>query len=119
MVPLGILTKILRPTNLAVGRMLVVLVLALVMGSAMLSLSRSLRLRRRWARPVGMAVLVAWTVAIGLFACGVAHDEHAGDGAGFAVLFGLAVGGFTLAGFLGLATRGSAADFRAQLTDQK
>jgi hypothetical protein len=58
-----------------------------------------------------MAVLATFTATIGLFAFTVARSEDAGDAAGYAVLSGLVVGGFTLAGCIGLATRGSAEDF--------
>jgi hypothetical protein len=88
-----------------------VIAVALVVGSAMLFLARSLERGRAWARPVGIAVLATFTAAIGLFASMVARSEDASEAASYTVLAGLAVGGFTLAGCIGLGTRGSAADF--------
>jgi heme/copper-type cytochrome/quinol oxidase subunit 4 len=111
MIPLSLLTSLLSPVHIPAWRTGAVVAVALVVGPAMLFLARSLERGRAWARPVGIAVLATFTVAIGLFAFMVATSEDAGDGAGYAVLFGLVVGGFTLAGCIGLATRGSAEDF--------
>ena len=111
MIPLGLLTSLLSPVHIPAWRTGAVFAVALVVGSAMLFLARSLERARAWARPIGIAVLATFTATIGLFAFTVASSEDAGDGAGYAVLSGLAVGGFTLAGCIGLATRGSAADF--------
>jgi heme/copper-type cytochrome/quinol oxidase subunit 4 len=111
MIPLSLLTGLLSPVHIPAWRTGAVIAVALVVGPAMLVLARSLERGRAWARPVGIAVLATFTVAIGLFAFMVATSEDAGDGAGYAVLFGPVVGGFTLAGCIGLATRGSAEDF--------
>jgi hypothetical protein len=111
MIPLSLLTSLLSPVHIPAWRTGAVIAVALVVGPAMLVLARSLERGRACARPVGIAVLATFTVAIGLFAFMVATSEEAGDGAGYAVLFGPVVGGFTLAGCIGLATRGSAEDF--------
>ena len=115
-IPLGLLTSLVSPIDIPAWRTGAVLAGAVLVGAAMLSLARSLRRGRAWARPVGIAVLAACTLAIGLFTFMVATSPDAGDGAGYALLGGLQVGGFTLAGCIGLATPGSAADFRT-LTD--
>ena len=111
MIPLGLLGSLLSPVHVPAWRAGAVFAVALVVGSAMLFLARSLERARAWARPIGIAVLATFTATIGLFAFTVASSEDAGDAAGYAVLSGLAVGGFTLAGCIGLATRGSAEDF--------
>jgi hypothetical protein len=116
MIPLGILGSLMSPLDIPAWRTGTVLAGAVLVGAAMLSLARSLRQGRRWARPVGIAVLAACTLTIALFTFMVAMSADAGDGAGYALLGGPAVGGLTLAGCIGLATRGSAADFRS-LTD--
>ena len=117
MIPLGLLSSLVSPIDIPPWRTGAVLAGALVVGAGMLSLARFLRRGSGWARPVGIAVLAACTLAIGLFTFMVATSPDAGDGAGYALLGGLQVGGFTLAGCIGLATRGSAADFRS-LTDR-
>jgi len=117
MIPLGLLSSLVSPMDIPPWRTGAVLAGALVVGAGMLSLARFLRRGSGWARPVGIAVLAACTLAIGLFTFTVATSPDAGDGAGYALLGGLQVGGFTLAGCIGLATRGSAADFRS-LTDR-
>jgi hypothetical protein len=116
-IPLGLLTSLVSPMDVPPWRTGAVLAGALVVGAGMLYLARFLRRGSGWARPVGIAVLAACTLAIGLFTFMVATSPGAGDGAGYALLGGLQVGGFTLAGCIGLATRGSAADFRS-LTDR-
>jgi hypothetical protein len=113
MIPLGLLGSLLSPMHIPAWRTGALLAGALVVGSAMLLLARSLRQGRVWARPVGFAVLAAWTLAIGVFVFMVAQSEDAAHGAVYVVLGGLVVGGFSLAGCVGLATRGSAADFRS------
>lgn len=117
MIPLGLLGSLLSPMDLQAWRTGALLAGALVVGAGMLLLARSLRQGRVWARPVGLAVLAAWTLATGLFVFMVAQSEEADHGAVYVVLGGLAIGGFSLAGCIGLASRGSAADFRS-LSDQ-
>jgi hypothetical protein len=117
MIPLGLLGSLVSPMDIPPWRTGAVLAGALVVGAGMLSLARFLRRGSGWARPVGIAVLAACTLAIGLFTFMVAKSPDAGHGAGYVLLGGLQVGGFTLAGCIGLATRGSAADFRS-LTDR-
>jgi hypothetical protein len=116
MIPVGLLSSLLSPLDIPAWRTGAVIAGALVVGAGMLSLARSLPRGRAWARPVGIAVLAACTVATGLFTFIVVTSPDAGDGAGYALLGGLAVGGFSLAGCIGLMTRGSAADF-GSLTD--
>jgi hypothetical protein len=116
MIPFGVLGSLLSPIDTPAWRTGAVVAGALVVGAGMLSLARSLRRGSGWARPVGIAVLAAWTLAIGLFTFMVVTSPDAGHGAGYVLLGGLQVGGFTLAGCIGLGTRGSAADFRS-LTD--
>jgi hypothetical protein len=111
MIPMALLTSLVSPVDVPAWRTGAVFAGPLVVGSAMLFLARSLEQGRAWARPVGIGVLAMFTVTIGLFALMVAGSDDAGHGAGYAVLAGLAIGGFTLAGCIGLATRGSAADF--------
>jgi hypothetical protein len=111
MIPLGLLGSLLSPMDIPPWRTGAVLAGALVVGAGMLSLARFLRRGSGWARRVGIAVLAACTLAIGLFTFMVATSPDAGHGAGYVLLGGLQVGGFTLAGCIGLATRGSAADF--------
>jgi hypothetical protein len=115
-IPFGLLGGLLSSMDIPAWRMGAVLAGALVVGAGMLFLARSLRRGRAWARPVGIAVLGAWTVAIGLFMFLVATSPDAGHGAGYVLLGGLAVGGLTMAGCIGLARSESAADFRS-LTD--
>lgn len=112
-VPLGLLGSLVSPTDIPEWRTGAVLAGALVVGAGMLSLARSLERRHAWARPVGIAVLAASTMAIGVFAFMVVTSPDAGHGAVYVLLGGLQVGGFTLAGCIGLSTRGSAADFRS------
>jgi hypothetical protein len=116
MIPFGVLGSLLSAIDTPAWRTGAVVAGALVVGAGMLSLARSLRRGSGWARPVGIAVLAAWTLAIGLFTFMVVTSPDAGHGAGYTLLGGLQVGGFTLAGCIGLATCGSAADFRS-LTD--
>jgi hypothetical protein len=116
MIPLGLLGSLLSPMDIPAWRTGAVLAAALVVGAGMLFLARSLERGRAWARPVGIAVLAGCTVVVGLFTFMVATSPDAGEGAGYSLLAGPAVGGFTLAGCIGLATPGSAADFRS-LTD--
>jgi hypothetical protein len=111
MIPLSLLTSLLSPVYVPAWRTGAVIAVALVVGSAMLFLARSLERGRAWARPVGIAVLATFTAGIGLLAFMVARSEDASEAAGYAVLAGLELGGFTVAGCIGLATRGSAADF--------
>ena len=112
MIPLGLLTSLVSPVHTPAWRTAALFAGAGLVGAAMLSLARSLRQGRAWARPVGMVVLAACTLAIGLFTFMVITSPDAGDGAGYTLLGGLQFGGFALAGCIGLATRGSATDFR-------
>ena len=111
-IPLGLLGSFLSPMDIPAWRTAAVPSSALVVGAGMLSLARFLEQRHAWARPVGITVLAACTVAIGLFTFMLVTSPDASHGAGYVLLGGLSFGGFTLAGCIGLATRGSAADFR-------
>jgi len=116
MVPLELLGMLVSPVDVPVWREAVVFVGALVAGSAMLAMARSLRVRRPWARPVAIVVLATWTLVIGAFSFSVLRSDE-GHGAVYVLLGGLQLGGLAAAGALGLVTRGAAADSRARGND--
>jgi hypothetical protein len=116
MVPLALLSMLVSPVDVPVWREAVVELGAVLVGSAMLAMARSLRVRRHWARPVAIVVLATWTLVIGAFIFSVFRSDE-GDGAVYVLLGGLQLGGLAAAGVLGLATRAAAADFHARRRD--
>ena len=115
MVPLGLLGMLVSPVDVPIWREAVVDLGAVLVGSAMLAMARSMRVRRPWARPVAIVVLATWTLVIGAFSFSVLRSD--GHGAGYVILGGLGLGGLAAAGVIGLATRGAAADFRGRRND--
>jgi hypothetical protein len=57
MVPLGLLGMLVSPVDVPVWREAVVDLGAVLVGSAMLAMARSVRVRRPWARPVAIVIL--------------------------------------------------------------
>ena len=112
MLPMAVVTELISPVPVAAWREVELFVSALLVGTAMLVLARALRRRRGWARPVGMLVLMVWTLACGgLVFLALRMDDPGVDASGYMAMSGSFIGVFCFAGVLGLLTRGAAADF--------